>query len=88
MDNFLEYIFDNFIINYLWMNREKYQLFDRSTNIIIASKTGTYTPYKATRFPLNKSSYKRIDPINIKLFDKPKRPQKILSRNDRIDLYL
>lgn len=70
------------------MNREKYQLFDRSTNIIIASKTGTYTPYKATRFPLNKSSYKRIDPINIKLFDKPKRPQKILSRNDRIDLYL
>lgn len=31
---------------------------------------------------------KKVEPLHIKIFDRPKKTQRILSRNDRMDLFL
>ncbi len=70
------------------MKKIKYRDFDYSTNIIITTKVGNYTAYKGGRVPTIKSSIKKMEPINIKIFDNPKKNNRILSKNDRVDLYL
>ena len=77
----------------------KYRTFDYSTNVIISTKIGVqgYAPYKSVKQQSEIQSYKKIDSqntqhqnvnINVKMFDKNKRQPKILSRNDRNDLFL
>lgn len=61
---------------------------DPATNIVITSKLSAYTPYKGYKLAHTNTSFKKIEPPNIKMFDRLKRNQKILSRNDRIDLFL
>lgn len=70
------------------MKKIKYRDFDYSTNIIITSKINNYTAYRGAKAPAIKSSFKKMDPINVKLFDKMQKNNKILSKNDRFDLYL
>lgn len=67
----------------------KYRTFDYSTNIITANyANNSYAPYKNNKFGYDKSSYKKIESLNVKMYDRNRRNQKILSRNDRIDLFL
>lgn len=71
------------------MMNTKYRNYDYSTNIIISAKIGAYTPYKGYKIAqANNTSYKKMETANAKIFDRSKKNQRILSRNDRIDLFL
>ena len=65
----------------------KFRMNDYSTNIIISTKIGSYTPYKGYKMSQANPSFKKIEPSNVKIFER-KKNQRILSRNDRIDLFL
>lgn len=64
------------------MIKHKYKKIDCSTNIIITLKNNNFTEFKPKR-----TSYKKIEPIHVKMFDRNKN-SKVLSRNDRLDLFL
>lgn len=67
----------------------KYRTYDYSTNIILNSKLTTYGQYRGLKSnSTHNSSNKKIESLNIKIFDRNKRHPRILSRNDRVDLFL
>lgn len=66
----------------------KYRTYDYSTNIILNSKLTTQAQYRGLKSNNNNSSYKKMESLNIKIFDRLKRNPRILSRNDRVDLFL
>ena len=70
------------------MNLAKLGSHEYSNNMIVTAKLGKYIPYRSIRFPNQKSSLKKIDPIHIKAAEQFKKNKRILSKNDRLDLFL
>jgi hypothetical protein len=59
----------------------KYRNYDHSTNIILSTKLAMCGQYGAFKLRGNNNSSKKVDSFNIKLLDRNKRYQRILSRN-------
>lgn len=66
----------------------KYHGYDYSTNIILSTKLAACGQYRGYKVRNGGNSYKKVESLNIKVFERNKRYQKILSRNDRMDLFL
>jgi hypothetical protein len=60
---------------------------DYSTNVIL-TKLAVCGQYGSFRFRGNNGSSKKVESLNIKIFDRNKRYQRILSKNERMDLFL
>ena len=70
------------------MNKKKYRDFDYLANIIISSKIKNYNTINKTKLNLTRPSFKKMELINIKIFDKNQNNNKSFNTNDRVDLYL
>ena len=70
------------------MNKKKYRDYDYLANIIISSKMKNYTTINKTKLNLTRPSFKKMDLINIKIFDKTPHTNTTFNTNDRIDLCL
>ena len=71
----------------------KYRTYEPNTNSIFSTKliAGQYIPIKSrVRQPSYKSLKKKsVDyPGNLRIFEKSQMPKRVLSKNDRLDLYL
>lgn len=62
------------------INKQRIHNFDTSTNIIVSTKITNYTAYKAGRLPTFKHSYKKMEHLNIKIFDQ-KKNNKLYTKN-------
>jgi hypothetical protein len=66
----------------------KYRNYDQSTNIILSTKLALCRQYGGFKLRNSNNSSKKVESLNIKIFDRNKRYQRILSRNERMDLFL
>jgi len=61
---------------------------ENSRNLILNMKLSTYGAYKGLNSNNNDGSFKKMESLNLKIFDRARKKPRILSRNDRMDLFL
>lgn len=71
------------------MNKGKYREIDYSTNFITTAKIGSYIPYVGMRITTAKSSHKKMEPLNFRVYERTKKKSNIIChKEDYTNLYL